>query len=220
MSRRWQGFHSTRSAPEEHVEMATDLANQYANQLELYHITFQQKPSFCLEVLGYSKATSDASVDSLLPSFNSQSSVSRIEPHSTRQHFTPSGQQPLTQSRGTWSQDPSRHFHSASFSSSQIENTSPQMPINTFSNPSLHGGSWQDPPTSYATAQNTSNLRNFAAGTPTSFNYAPDAAVDDELTAMSDMLLGQQFLEMDRVITFDGTNFALDMNGWHNGDEV
>ncbi|KAJ5299788.1 hypothetical protein N7476_011345 [Penicillium atrosanguineum] len=30
---------------------------------------------------------------------------------------------------------------------------------------------------------------------------------DDELTAMSHMLLGQQFLEMDRVITLDGTDF-------------
>jgi hypothetical protein len=30
---------------------------------------------------------------------------------------------------------------------------------------------------------------------------------DDELTAMSHMLLGQQFLEMDRVITLDGTGF-------------
>lgn len=41
-------------------------------------------------------------------------------------------------------------------------------------------------------------------------------SVDDELTAMSNTLLGQQFLEMDRVITFDGTNFAMDMNEWQN----
>jgi hypothetical protein len=30
---------------------------------------------------------------------------------------------------------------------------------------------------------------------------------EDELTAMSHILLDQQFLEMDRVITFDGTDF-------------
>ncbi|KAH9210023.1 fungal-specific transcription factor domain-containing protein [Leptodontidium sp. 2 PMI_412] len=39
-------------------------------------------------------------------------------------------------------------------------------------------------------------------------------SVDDELTAMSNTLLGQQFLEMDRVITYDGTNFAIDLDGW------
>jgi hypothetical protein len=38
--------------------------------------------------------------------------------------------------------------------------------------------------------------------------------VEDELTAMSNILLGQQFLEMDRVITFDGTNFNYDMGRW------
>jgi hypothetical protein len=39
-------------------------------------------------------------------------------------------------------------------------------------------------------------------------------SVEDELTAMSHVLLGQQFLEMDRVITFHETNFALDYGAW------
>jgi hypothetical protein len=48
-------------------------------------------------------------------------------------------------------------------------------------------------------------------------NGAYDAeSVEDELTVMSNVLLGQQFLEMDRVITFDGTNFAIDMNNWQS----
>lgn len=40
--------------------------------------------------------------------------------------------------------------------------------------------------------------------------------MDDELTAMSHILLGQQFLEMDRVITLDGTDFDINMNAWGN----
>lgn len=38
---------------------------------------------------------------------------------------------------------------------------------------------------------------------------------EDELTAMSHILLGQQFLEMDRVITFDGTDF---FGSYRHGD--
>lgn len=41
----------------------------------------------------------------------------------------------------------------------------------------------------------------------------PNSVEDDELTAMSHMLLGQQFLEMDRVITLDGTDFYYDAGG-------
>lgn len=44
-------------------------------------------------------------------------------------------------------------------------------------------------------------------------------ATEDELTIMSNALLGQQFSELDRVITLDGTDFAFDMSmsygyGW------
>lgn len=46
-------------------------------------------------------------------------------------------------------------------------------------------------------------------------NY-PGEMMDDELTAMSHVLLGQQFLEMDRVITLDGTDFDIDMSSWGN----
>jgi hypothetical protein len=41
-------------------------------------------------------------------------------------------------------------------------------------------------------------------------------AVEDQLTAMSQILLGQQFLELDRVITLEGTDFNFDMNNWGN----
>jgi hypothetical protein len=58
----------------------------------------------------------------------------------------------------------------------------------------------------------TTRLRN---GSQTNGAYDAES-VEDELTVMSNMLLGQQFLEMDRVITFDGTNFAIDMNNWQS----
>lgn len=51
----------------------------------------------------------------------------------------------------------------------------------------------------------------------------PETASDD-LAVISHSLLGQQFLEMDRVISFDDVDFAVDMlgapvngNGWSNG---
>ena len=44
--------------------------------------------------------------------------------------------------------------------------------------------------------------------------YMEDTSIDDMLTATSSDLLGQDFLEMDRVITLDGTYFALDWAGW------
>lgn len=37
---------------------------------------------------------------------------------------------------------------------------------------------------------------------------------EDELTAMSDGLLGQSFSELDRVITLDGTDFNYDISHW------
>lgn len=44
----------------------------------------------------------------------------------------------------------------------------------------------------------------------------PGEIMDDELTAMSHILLGQQFLEMDRVITLDGADFDIEMSAWGN----
>lgn len=41
---------------------------------------------------------------------------------------------------------------------------------------------------------------------------------DDELTLMSNVLLDQQFSDLDRVITLDGTNFAFDMSYWGHLD--
>jgi hypothetical protein len=61
--------------------------------------------------------------------------------------------------------------------------------------------------------QSTTRLRN---GSQTNGGYDAES-VEDELTVMSNVLLGQQFLEMDRVITFDGTNFApMNMNNWQS----
>jgi hypothetical protein len=204
MSRRWQGFqHFTDSSKSDQV--GTDLANQYANRLESFHATFQNRPGFCLEVLGYSKHISDPSVDGLLPSISNHSLGLR----SPVQHsFSPRVQE-LMQDKRNWRQYPASSRRKSTASVPQAESISPSASNVSF-NPSMHGpGSWQNPQMSYANHQNTSNVRAFA-----------ESVGEDELTAMSDMLLGQQFLEMDRVITFDSANFALDMSGWQNGHQV
>src|ERR1700728_250123 len=41
-------------------------------------------------------------------------------------------------------------------------------------------------------------------------------AVEDQLTAMSQILFDQQFLELDQVITLEGTDFNFEMNNWRN----
>jgi len=43
-----------------------------------------------------------------------------------------------------------------------------------------------------------------------------DDVLQDELSVMSQLLLGQQFLEMDRVITLEGTDFDFNVNSWGN----
>jgi hypothetical protein len=40
--------------------------------------------------------------------------------------------------------------------------------------------------------------------------------VQDELSVMSQALLGQQFLELDRVITLEGTDFDFNVSNWGN----
>jgi hypothetical protein len=43
-----------------------------------------------------------------------------------------------------------------------------------------------------------------------------DDVLQDELSVMSQLLLGQQFIEMDRVITLEGTDFDFNVNSWGN----
>lgn len=47
-------------------------------------------------------------------------------------------------------------------------------------------------------------------------NQTVDQHDRDSLTEMSNFLLGQQFLEMDRVITLEETDFTvgMDLDGW------
>lgn len=45
----------------------------------------------------------------------------------------------------------------------------------------------------------------------------PSGSSDDELSLISHTLMGQQFLEMDRVISFDDTTFVLDCMGGGGG---
>lgn len=212
MSKRWQGYQWSTSE----LASATDLANQYANQLESFHAAFIQRPGFCQEVLGYSRNKSNVSVDSLLPMFTRE--VSHMGPRSPLQPSISSHAQTEAHSpdKRPWKQ-PTVSMNKNSLYNAQ--NHSPQLQNYTMNPPSLHSPrSWQTPRMSYATPQETTNFRKPAAGTTLSSNY--DSARDDELTAVSNMLLGQQFLEMDRVITFDGTNFALEMSGWQNGHEI
>lgn len=76
---------------------------------------------------------------------------------------------------------------------------------------------------SVASPSNGMRMEPLDGGNPVGMNNAgalnmnyPGEIMDDELTAMSHILLGQQFLEMDRVITLDGTDFDIEMGNWGN----
>lgn len=61
------------------------------------------------------------------------------------------------------------------------------------------------------TGGNLNNSQNFSPQLNPHENWND---INDGLAQMSHILLGQQFSDMDRIITLDGTDFALDMGSW------
>jgi len=189
MSRRWKGPSATSTTLHgDHPRQVLDLAGQYAAQLEQFHAAFLQHPGHCMNVLGYSRDPAFESVDCLLPNIKSRRS------RGSRAHAT-------NEFNWTPGSESGPRFGAA-------ESSRARMP-ETMNTPALHASAHLWDSAGYL-APNTGHAAN---ATRLSAGFDSNS-VEDELTAMSNVLLGQQFLEMDRVITFNDTNFAIDLDGW------
>ncbi|KAH7391643.1 fungal-specific transcription factor domain-containing protein [Cadophora sp. MPI-SDFR-AT-0126] len=217
MSRRWQG---NEKADQENPpnEQGSDIAAQYAVQLEKFHTSFLNNPQFCMNVLGYSQDSAGRTVDSLLPLIYSASPTSPNTAPSPSQHqrlTSLNNNSPRHYPNGsTVHQNMTRQPARMNDARYPIETSSPQNAVRTprGSITNLGNHEWQNFQSSQSMGL-PSNMHIAQNNMQPNIDY-DSVSVDDELTAMSNALLGQQFLEMDRVITYDGTNFAIDLDGW------
>ena len=217
MSRRWQGYQQPEQQSASN-ETGSDIAAQYAMQLESFHTSFLNNPQFCINVLGYSQE-SGSNVDSLLPFTLTAFPTSPNTVQSPFQHQRIANfhnAKSRAQANGSTTQATNIAHQPAVMNDARypIEASSPQNAVRTPRGSIVNLGNheWQN--------FHNSQMMGGPSGLQASQNnIAPNidydsVSVDDELTAMSNALLGQQFLEMDRVITYDGTNFAIDLDGW------
>lgn len=185
MSRRWCGKLGTSSTQADRPSSGLDLAGQYAALLEEFHAALLQHPGYCMGVLGYNKDPAIGSVDCLLPYIGSSRHIPLLRTQDRQ--ATKNFDQTPESANGC-------HFERAPRDTDSGNATAPAS----------NGHLWGE-------AGSSSNHHDGMAQLNTDFDTN---SVEDELTAMSNVLLGQQFLEMDRVITYDGTNFAIDLDGW------
>lgn len=216
MSRRWQGYQQPEQQSASN-ETGSDIAAQYAMQLESFHTSFLNNPQFCMNVLGYSQE-SGSNVDSLLPFTLTAFPTSPNTVQSPSQHQRPPNFQKANsraQANGSASQANAPHsLAGMNDTRFPVETTSPQNAVRTPRGSIVNLGNheWQNFHNPQAMGL-SSGIQASQNNVPPNIDY-DSVSVDDELTAMSNALLGQQFLEMDRVITYDGTNFAIDLDGW------
>ncbi|KAH6675845.1 fungal-specific transcription factor domain-containing protein [Halenospora varia] len=214
MSTRWRGY-ATRGTLEQHTP-SLDLAGQYAIQLEYFHELFYKDSQQCMNVLGYSATPATANQDSLLPLLSMSPPPHKVDdpPSSAPHQANPSIFQ---------SQSPQGKL-AESLSCSGVGNLlhasgpreKPKISSNLGNGEGLVCNTWI--PHTWHDEQSSggiSKVPDYGTRLQKPMDYDRES-VDDDLTAMSSALLGQQFLEMDRVITFDGTNFSMDINGWQN----
>lgn len=214
MSRRWCGY-AAHDKSEQHTP-SLDLAGQYAIQLENFYELFYKDPQQCTNVLGYSTTPATANQDSLLPLLPVSPLPHMVDnpPFSASHQVSPSDFQGQ-HSEGKLAERlsyPSLGNISHTFGPHE----NPEISSNQGSGESLEYNTqiphiWPDGRPS----RGTSKIPDYRTTAQNPMDYDRES-VDDDLTAMSSTLLGQQFLEMDRVITFDGTNFSMDINGWQN----
>ena len=232
MSERWQG----QSGPPRDGSnpFKLNIAGKYALHLQSLHQKCMNSPQFRM----------DANFSGLLPPLAVPTpSVSSSSPS---QHFPPdpqisdiiSEQQNQRQTRARAQRIRSQRYnhHPQPYSPSDIQTMTSdlqtsQAPFSVFPRPQSHNFTYLNqnetpykqtyfsgPPPSPPTMNSTMSPSGDGGGMmpiPHSHAHGNEHSID-ELTAMSNSLLGQQFLEMDRVITLDETDFALDIGMWRN----
>ena len=219
MSERWRGYQQHESTNEDYKTMC--MAAKYALHLRELHSKCQSEPNSYMDILGYSNATSDYDVGGLLPTILAQPNFRPFSPH------------PPLNNRGRSSEIENPNLQQGSRSYLQVLSPSPNPTSNPDHSQGYHPFNDSHPNAISNTSQLpppfvSQGLDTNAQGTLSNDimrngvecdNIIVDMSggnenIEDELTAMSHNLFGQQFLELDRVITLEGTDFDFDMNHW------
>lgn len=212
MSRRWHGYFLDDNDQLDREDL--DAAAKYAMKLEELHTRCSTDKNYRMDIFAYSDETPKSTGSSGSPPTVSRydASPSSQSSHVRTQSFQHSADASGASARPGFNHGrplypiPSQTSPAGSFNPAQggrlppVDMHNMTSPRSVRMNP-VEGGS-----------NNPGGIPNPAL---MNVNY-PGEIMDDELTAMSHILLGQQFLEMDRVITLDGTDFDIDMNSWGN----
>jgi hypothetical protein len=223
MSERWRGYQNKVEVCDAN-RMTLDTAARYGLRLQELHTKCLNDASFCVDILGYSDTTSEHNVGGLPPNQLTQADFETFSPRLPRNN---TGECAATGSHDH--REDFRLYPHVVTSSPNISSNSnhghrhyiaspPNSILNQLEPPYGSQGLGMD---SRVTASNdmmgngitgdripsmeNTGLMNMNHGSET---------IEDELSAMSHSLLGQQFLELDRVITLEGTDFDFDMSNW------
>jgi hypothetical protein len=225
MSERWQG-----STGDEYQQQPVDLsgheldmAARYASQLRELHEKCQDDSKFYMKILGYSDITVTQGKYILNPTSSSSSpslprtGLAPIPPSPSKQSTRPSStntygytenstfyqqrmlgspNEPSTYNSGLSDSMSAATNHSRLYRAQQLNTHSPFANIST---PYI----------------GSNGHEHVVSGDLRAVN-GDDEIVQDELSVMSQVLLGQPFLELDRVITLEGTDFDFEANNWGN----
>lgn len=230
MSERWQGSQIDNSK-KQYRDVSRgdmDMAARYASQLRELHGKCQDDPKFYMKILGYVEMH-ERSIDPLcrLSPFSRTDVVSSrpvpiATPEPLRSSFMSSYATPTPQNSTFYQQRMMMNSNAASIpnlspvASASIIHLSP--PTSALSGQPQYFAQQVpkiSPPIITLPANNMRDNRNSndSAGGLMDMGSRDDG-LQDELSVMSQLLLGQQFLEMDRVITLEGTDFDFNANTW------
>ena len=222
MSERWHGYqneYDSRSVGQITLEMAA----KYRLQLQELHTKCLNDATFCLDILSHSDATSGLNIgglpDQSTPTQTISETFSPRPPRKNTGECATTGNNDHSQ---TFPLNPESQTSPPNISSNQKYDHNPYLANgqSTSSNaPQLQPfyGPWGLDVNARGTPSNDMMRNGIASeriGHMGNGGLVGSDNIEDELTAMSHSLLDQQYLDLDRVITLEGTDFDFDMNNW------
>ena len=211
ISRRWEGCR------DHHPDQSQDLATKYSLMLKGLHSRCLIDETFGKDILGYSEFIPNTNRGGLLPPLSLPNCRLSSPSQSHLGDATQSPKNNSRMSRPSISHNISRGVRSPTTILNNSFHDNIASPMTTaassvVANNYVSSGATTHPVTSSLRDNGPGpfsglalNNSNWGPGRPG--RIAAAEPIEDELSAMSDILLGQQFMEMDRVIPFDGTDF-------------
>lgn len=193
MSRRWRGLWNTSSSRPDLDPADIDLAGSYASQLREYHAKCQENSGYAMDILQHSAASA----------LSRSGKDMGVAESPEKLHHEESGLGITSNNSpsdpGSWRSSAAPRtettpIHHMPYHSPHLSNRVPGL---------VHGPMMQQSPTSM-----NGYHENMPPPSARPSISSPDGP--DHLMEMSDALMGQNFAQLDRVITFDGTPFSFD----------